>query len=109
MKPLLASNNAHVHHNNTTFDGLDENMSRFFMNFHKNLKDLNSTTTATGLGLQPPQPQQQQQPDFPNGYNGIHHNNFFSGFTNPADRLTMMQQKQMEEQLLNLNLKQGNA
>lgn len=98
--PLIAPSNAHVQPNNAIFDGLDEHMSKFFMNFHKNLKDLNSTPTATGFGQQPPQ----QQPDFPNGFNGIHHNSFFSGFANQ-----MLQQKQMEEQFLNLSFKQGTA
>lgn len=107
-KPLGAPSNVR-HHNNGIFDGLDENMSKFFLNFHK--KDLNSantTTTAAGSGLGQPTPTTPQS-DFPNGYNGIHHNNFYSGFGGPTERLLMLQQqqKQMEEQFLNLGLKQG--
>lgn len=103
-KPLVAPPNTHVQHNNVIFDSLDENMSKFFMNFHKNLKGMNSTTTAPSLGQQP-----QQQSEFTNGFNGIHHNSFYTSFANPADRLVVLQQKQMEEQFLNLGLKQGKS
>lgn len=102
-KPLVNPSNTHVHHNNVIFDSLDENMSKFFLNFHKNLKDMGTAPTGNGIG-QPP------QSEFTNGFNGIHHNNIYSGFANQTDRLFMLQQKQqMEEQFLNLGLKQGNV
>lgn len=66
---------------------LDQNMSKFFMHFHKNNKELT-------------------QPQYPNGFNGVHQNNFYSGMQN-MDRILLYQQKQVEEQLLNLSLKQG--
>lgn len=98
-KPLVTPSNSHIHHNNVAFDGLEDNI-KFFMNFHKNLKDMNGTTTGPPLG---------HQPEYPNGFNnGIHHNNsFYSSFTSPTDRLAMMKHKQMEEQFLNLGLKQS--
>ncbi|KAJ8953681.1 hypothetical protein NQ314_007289 [Rhamnusium bicolor] len=69
-------------------NGLDQNMSKFFMDFHKNNKDVT-------------------QPQFPNGFNGIHQNNYYSGAQSNAERIMLLQQKQLEEQLLNLSLKQG--
>lgn len=51
------------------------------------------------------QPPQQQQQQF-NGYNGVQQG-YFSGLQNSTDRIMLLQQKQLEEQLLNLSLKQG--
>lgn len=68
-------------------NGLDQNMSKFFMDFHKNNKDVT-------------------QPQYPNGFNGVHQN-YYSGVQGAADRILLLQQKQLEEQLLNLSLKQG--
>lgn len=57
------------------------------MDFHKNNKDVT-------------------QPQYPNGFNGVHQN-YYSGVQGAADRILLLQQKQLEEQLLNLSLKQG--
>lgn len=68
-------------------NGLDQNMSKFFMDFHKNNKDVT-------------------QPQYSNGFNGVHQN-YYSGVQGAADRILLLQQKQLEEQLLSLSLKQG--
>ncbi|KAG5874752.1 hypothetical protein JTB14_013117 [Gonioctena quinquepunctata] len=89
-------NQAHSQTNSTSthdpLNGLDQSMSKFFMDFHKNNKDLN---TSSG------QPQQ-----FPNGFSGAH-SGYYPGVHSNADRIILLQQKQLEEQLLNLSLKQG--
>ncbi|CAH1111950.1 unnamed protein product [Psylliodes chrysocephalus] len=82
-------------HTHNGLNGLDQNMSKFFMEFHKNNKEMSTTG-------QPPQQQQQQF----NGYNGVQQG-YFSGLQNSTDRIMLLQQKQLEEQLLNLSLKQG--
>lgn len=71
-------------------NGLDQTMSKFFMDFHKNNKKLNSN----GQELH-------------NGLNGVHHNNYYSGFQTASDRIVLLQQKQLEDHLLKLSLKQG--
>uniref|UniRef100_V5GR05 CCR4-NOT transcription complex subunit 4 n=1 Tax=Anoplophora glabripennis TaxID=217634 RepID=V5GR05_ANOGL len=68
-------------------NALDQNMSKFFMDFHKNNKEVT-------------------QPQYSNGFNGIHQN-YYPGVQGAADRIMLLQQKQLEEQLLNLSLKQG--
>ncbi|XP_023019993.2 CCR4-NOT transcription complex subunit 4 isoform X1 [Leptinotarsa decemlineata] len=73
---------------------LDQNMSKFFTDFHKNNKELGT------LGG--------QQQQFPNGFNGVQPS-YYSGVQNNADRLLLLQQKQLEEQLMNLSLKHGYA
>ncbi|CAG9830661.1 unnamed protein product [Diabrotica balteata] len=75
-------------HTHNGMNGLDQNMSKFFMEFHKNNKDI-----STG----------QQQQQYNNGFNGVHPG-FFSGVPNNS---MLLQQKQLEEQLLQLSLKQG--
>ncbi|KAJ8980410.1 hypothetical protein NQ317_009405 [Molorchus minor] len=72
-------------------NGLDQNMSKFFMDFHKNSKE-----AAGG-----------QQPQYPNGFNGLQQGGFYSGVQNNADRILLLQQKQLEEQLLSLSMKHG--
>ncbi|KAJ8917269.1 hypothetical protein NQ315_002286 [Exocentrus adspersus] len=62
-------------------NGLDQNMSKFFMDFHKS--------------------KEVAMPQYPNGF---HHQNYYP---EGADRILLLQQKQLEEQLLNLSLKQG--
>nr|CAH7745106.1 unnamed protein product [Callosobruchus chinensis] len=67
-------------------NGLDQSMSKFFTDFHKNNKEA------------------AQQ--FTNGFTGLHQN-YYAGLQTNAERMMLMQQKQLEEQLLNLTLKQG--
>ncbi|XP_057654985.1 GATA zinc finger domain-containing protein 14 [Diorhabda carinulata] len=80
---------AHTHNG---INGLDQNMSKFFMDFHKNNKDVGTAG---------------QQHQF-NGFNGVHQGiqGYFSGIQNSSDRVMLLQQKHLEEQLLNLSLKQ---
>ncbi|KAL3270815.1 hypothetical protein HHI36_021336 [Cryptolaemus montrouzieri] len=72
-------------------NGLDQNMSKFFMDFHKSQTQLNMLNGINSLLSPPTQPHQQQ-----------------NGFYQPMQErlLLLQQQKQLEEQLLNLNLKQ---
>lgn len=71
-------------------NGLDQNMSKFFMDFHKGQ-----------------QQSQQKNPHVLNGgMNGLLPSNGF-GSTNTQEHLLLLQQqKQIEEQLINLSLKQ---
>ncbi|VEN56910.1 unnamed protein product, partial [Callosobruchus maculatus] len=73
----------HQPHNG--LNGLDQSMSKFFTDFHKNNKEA------------------AQQ--FTNGFTGLHQN-YYAGLQTNAERMMLMQQKQLEEQLLNLTLKQ---
>ncbi|CAH1997107.1 unnamed protein product [Acanthoscelides obtectus] len=67
-------------------NGLDQTMNKFFTDFQKNNKDA------------------AQQ--FTNGFTGLHQN-YYAGLQTNAERVMFMQQKQLEEQLLNLTIKQG--
>ncbi|XP_045466402.1 uncharacterized protein LOC123675156 isoform X2 [Harmonia axyridis] len=71
-------------------NGLDHNMSKFFMDFHKNQTQLNMLNGINSL-MTPPTQQQ-------NGY--------YQQQTAVQEHLLLLQQKQLEEQLRNLNLKQ---
>lgn len=71
-------------------NGLDRNMSKFFMDFHKNNKDLSGG-------------------QYMNGFSDPHPNHsFFNSHVNSqqssVDRMMLLQQKQLEEQLVNLTL-----
>lgn len=81
-------------------NGLDQNMSKFFSDFHNKTKEV----------------QQQHQQFPPNGFppNGLHHQHqggFFSGTGLQAntEKIVLLQQKQIEDQLMNLSMqsKQG--
>ncbi|KAK9886531.1 hypothetical protein WA026_016805 [Henosepilachna vigintioctopunctata] len=70
-------------------NGLDQNMSKFFMDFHKNHTQLSMLNGIHSL-LTPPQSQ----------------NGFYPQQSAVQERLLLLQQqKQLEEQLMNLNLK----
>ncbi|CAG9861293.1 unnamed protein product [Phyllotreta striolata] len=77
-------------HTHNGLNGLDQNMSKYFMEFHKNNKDGGSTG---------------QHPQY-YGYNGVQQG-YYSGMQNNSERMMLLQQKQLEEQFLNLSLKQG--
>ncbi|XP_044764021.1 uncharacterized protein LOC123320695 isoform X2 [Coccinella septempunctata] len=72
-------------------NGLDHNMSKFFMDFHKNQTQLNMLNGINSL-ITPPTQQQ-------NGY-------YQQQQTAVQEHLLLLQQKQLEEQLRTLNIKQ---
>lgn len=67
-------------------NGLDQSMSKFFIDFQKNNKEI--------------------PPAYTNGYNGVHLNNYFpnASVQNHAERMLLLQQKQLNEQLRNLSI-----
>lgn len=69
-------------------NGLDQSMSKFFTDFQKNNKEIPPT-------------------QYTNGYNNVHLNNYYATTPpqNHTDRMLLLQQKQLDEQLLrNFNI-----